>query len=151
MRRPALRRFPREVIRRRQGAGVWNVYGEYEAGPIARVILPASIQPLSLEDNDLVGGSQLAERMRVFVPVGIERRLVAGEVVTFLGDVLLLNGSPVRFGASTGYLAGDSNPLAAAFDDRGADGVEIGTTTYTVEESQLWVGSHCRAILLRQI
>ena len=38
MRRLALRRFPDEVVRKRQGQGAFNQYGEYEtAGPVETV------------------------------------------------------------------------------------------------------------------
>ena len=39
--------------------------------------------------------------------------------------------------------------LMAAFDDREADEVVYDGTTYTVEESRSWPGSHTRATILR--
>ena len=151
MRRPALRRFPREIIRRRQGPGRTNEFGEFEPGPVVRTALPASIQPVTLEDVDTEGGVQLSERVKVFVPVGIERRIGAGDVLTWHGEVLTWGGEALAWGGAEGTIvAGDVNPLAAAFEDREADQVEIGALQYVVEESQLWADSHCRAILLRE-
>ena len=71
MRRLALRRFPNEVVRRRQGPGTRNFYGEFEPGPVVETIYPARVLPLSLEDSDFVGGVSLLERLKVFVPRGI--------------------------------------------------------------------------------
>ena len=150
MRRPAIRRFPHEVIRRRAGPELRNDFGEVERGVIVRTILPALIQPASLEDVNLEGGVQLSERLRVYIPTGIERRITATEPVTYRGRNVLLRGEPVTFGGRAGLVSGDANPLAAAFDDRGGDEVEIGAIIYVVEESQLWAGSHCRAILFRE-
>ena len=150
MRRLALRRFPHEVIRRRQGPGERNEYGEYVEGGIIAAILPASIQPLSLTDTDTQAGVSLLSRLAVFVPVGIERIVGDGDVLTWGGDVLEWNGDPLQWGGFTGYQASSGSPLQAAFDDRGGDAVEIAGTIFVVEESQLWTGSHCRAVLLRE-
>ena len=150
MRRLPLRRFPQELIRRREGPTTYNFYGEAVPGAVVTAVLPASIQPISLEDQNFVGGSMLRERVRVFVPTGIQRVVGTGDALTWAGDDLLWNGSPLQWGGTTGYVGADENPLAAAFEDTGADAVEIGTVTYVVEESQLWAGSHCRAVLLRE-
>ena len=40
-RRLALRRFPNEVVRRRQGPGGFNGYGEFEPGRVVETIFPA--------------------------------------------------------------------------------------------------------------
>ena len=151
MRRLALRRFPDEVIRRRQGPGARNQYGEHVEGAIVTAILPASIQPLVLEDVNSAAGVSLLSRLAVFVPVGIERIVGDGDVLTWGGDVLEWNGDPLQWGGFTGYQLSSDSPLQAAFDDRGGDSVEIvGGAIFVVEESQLWRGSHCRAILLRE-
>ena len=150
MRRLALRRFPNEVVRRRQGAGGFNEFDEFEPGAVVTAVLPASVQPLSLEDQNFVVGAQLMERLKVYVPTGIERVVGTGDVLAWGGDNLLWGGQPLQWGGFTGYISGDLNPLAAAFDDRGADEVEYAGVIYTVEESQLWRGSHCRAVLLRE-
>ena len=149
-RRLALRRFPNEVVRRRQSAGAFDEYGEWVPGQIVTVALPASVQPLKLADSDFVGGVQLVERLKVYVPTGIERSVTPGDTLRWNGGVLTWSGEPLRWGGFLGYRTGDENPLAAAFEDRGADEVEIGTARYVVEESELWPGSHCRAILLRE-
>ena len=73
-RRLALRRFPNEVVRRRQGPGGLNEYGEFEPGAVVETIYPARVLPVSLEDVDSVGGTSLLERLKVFVPRGIARR-----------------------------------------------------------------------------
>ena len=68
MRRLALRRFPDEVVRKRQGRGAFNSYGEYETAGPTETIFPARVLPLSLTDSDFVGGVSLVERLKVFVP-----------------------------------------------------------------------------------
>ena len=56
MRRLALRRFPNEIIRRRQGPGGFNFYGEFAEGAVVTAVLPALLQPIKLEDSDFAGG-----------------------------------------------------------------------------------------------
>ena len=143
MRRLAIRRFPDAIVRRRQARGAWNEHGEFEPGAIVAAVLPALIQPVKLEDTDTAGGSSLIDRLRVYVPTGIER-------VVGTADSLRWGGDSLRWGGDTGYISSDRNPLAAAFDDRDADEVEYGGLVYIVEESQLWRGSYCRAVLLRE-
>ena len=150
MRRPALRRFPNEIIRRRQGPGEFDEYGEWAEGAVVTAVLPALLQPLKLEDSDFAGGVSLIERIRVFVPTGVERVAGTADTLTWSGSVLTWNGAALSWGGSSGVAVGDENPLQAAFDDAGADEVEIGTTRYSVVESELWPGSHCRAVLLRE-
>ena len=150
MRRLALRRFPDEVIRRRQGPGAFDQHGEYVEGGIATAILPASIQPLSLMDTNTAAGVSLLSRLAVFVPVGIERVVGDGDFLEWAGSELTWNGDPLQWGGFTGYQQSSDSPLQAAFDDRGADEVELAGTIFVVEESQLWTGSHCRAVLLRE-
>ena len=64
----AIRRFPDTITRRRQEPGDYNLYGEWVEGAMVGTVLAASVQPLKLEDSDLVGGVQLSERLRVYVP-----------------------------------------------------------------------------------
>ena len=78
--RLALRRT--EVVRSRQGPSTRNIYGEIEPGATVTAVLPASVQPVSLEDQDFVGGAQLMERLKVYVPTGIERGPPCREVAT---------------------------------------------------------------------
>ena len=148
--RLSLRRFPDAIVRRRQGPGTTNFYGEFEPGQVVTIVLPALVQPVKLEDANFVGGVQLVERIKAFVPVGIERVVTPGDTLRWYGEALRWNGEPLTWGGFIGYRTGDENPLAAAFEDRGADEVEIGTARYVVEESELWPGSHCRAVLLRE-
>ncbi len=150
MRRLSLRRFPHEVVRRRQAPGMFRRDGTFEPGAVTEAILPASIQPAKLEDLDLPEGTRYSERLTVYVPTGIERVVGSGETLTWDGDDLTLNGEPLTLGGFTGYVDGDLNPLAAAFDDAQADEVEFAGLSYVVEESQLWAGSHCKATLLRE-
>ena len=65
-RRLALRRFPNEVVRRRQAPGGFNQFGEFEPGPLVETIFPARVLPLSLEDSDFVGGTSLLEPFEDF-------------------------------------------------------------------------------------
>ena len=64
----ALRRFPERITRRRQEPGGMNAFGEFIEGTITEVELPASVQPLDLQDADIAGGVSLVERLRIYVP-----------------------------------------------------------------------------------
>ena len=150
MRRLALRRFPDEVVRRRQGPGATNFYGEFEPGTVAETIYPARVLPLSLEDSDFVGGTSLLERLKVFVPRGIARPRGEGDALTWAGSVLTWNGAPLRWGGSDGTLvAENSEPFRAAFEDRQADTLVFSDVEYIIEESQSWP-RFTRAIALRE-
>ena len=142
-------RWPHNVIRRRRGPEMRNSFGEVEPGPLVRSILPAMLQPLSLEDNNLVGGTQLSERLKIYCPIGISRRIMPGDALTLHGQVLTLNGEPITWGGGTVDVL-DAIPLAAAFEDREADHVEMDNRIFVVEESQFWAGDHVRAVLLRE-
>ena len=135
-RRLALRRFPNEVVRRRQGPGTRNFYGEFEPGPVVETIYPARVLPLSLEDSDFVGGVSLLERLKVFVPRGIARRRGEGDALEWGGD----DGT---------LIDDDSVPFLAAFDDRQADILVYAGAAYVVEESQSWP-RYSRVIALRE-
>ena len=149
-RRLALRRFPNEVVRRRQGPGTRNFYGEFEPGPVVETIYPARVLPLSLEDSDFVGGVSLLERLKVFVPRGIARRRGEGDALEWGGEVLTWNGEPLRWGGDDGTLIDDDSiPFLAAFDDRQADILVYAGVEYVVEESQSWP-RYSRAIALRE-
>ena len=99
-RRLALRRFPHEVIRRRQAPGAFNEYGEYVEGGTITAVLPASIQPILLSDINAAAGVSLLARLAVFVPVGIERVVAAGENagLEWAGEELTWNGEPLTWG-----------------------------------------------------
>ena len=64
----ALRRFPERITRRRQEPGGRNAFGEFIEGTITEVELPASVQPLDLQDADIAGGVSLVERLRIYIP-----------------------------------------------------------------------------------
>ena len=82
--------------------------------------------------------------------LGSKRVVEMGDALTWGGDQLLWNGQPITWGGLTGYVDGDLNPLAAAFAAAEADNAIFAGLEYVVEESQLWRGSHCRAVLLRE-
>ena len=149
-RRLALRRFPNEVVRRRQGPGTRNFYGEFEPGPVVETIYPARVLPLSLEDSDFVGGVSLLERLKVFVPRGIARRRGQGDVLTWAGAELTWNGAPLQWGGGDGTLfAEHSTPFLAAFENRQADTLVYSGIEFVVEESQSWPRYAC-VIALRE-
>ena len=149
-RRLALRRFPNEVVRRRQGPGEWNIYGQFDPGKIMETIYPARVLPLTLEDRDFAGGVALFERLKVFVPRGIARRRGEGDALEWGGEVLTWNGEPLRWGGDDGTLIDDDSvPFVAAFEDRQADKMVYAGATYVVEESQSWP-RYSRAIALRE-
>ena len=149
-RRLALRRFPDEVVRRRQGPGDFDQFGESEPGLVEETIFPARVLPLSLEDRDFVGGVSLLERLKVYIPRGIARRRGQGDAVTWNGDMLLWGGDALRWGGGDGALIqDDSIPFLAAFDDRMADVLIYAGAAYVVEESQSWP-RYTRAIVLRE-
>ncbi len=149
-RRLALRRFPNEVVRRRQAPGGFDEYGESAPGAVVETIFPATVLPLTLEDRDFVGGVSLVERLKVYVPRGIARRRGQGDALAWHGDVLTWNGDPLRWGGGDGALIeDDSIPLQAAFDDRQADVLVHAGVAYVVEESQSWP-RYTRAIVLRE-
>ena len=149
-RRLALLRFPNEVIRRRYGPSTTNFCGEAVPGPITQTIFPARVLPLKLEDSDFVGGGQLVERLKVYVPRGTARHLGVGEPLAWAGSVLRWGGEPLVWGGGDGTLfAEDSVPFLAAFEYRPADKLVYAGKEYTVEESQDWT-RYTRVIALRE-
>ena len=64
----ALRRFPQTITRKRQDPGQYDSFGEFQTGAIVETEFRASVQPLKLGDEDIAGGEQLAEKMKVYVP-----------------------------------------------------------------------------------
>ena len=62
------RRFPQTITRRRQAAGMVDGCGEFEPGAITETEFRASVQPLKLGDDEIAGGEQLAEKIKVYVP-----------------------------------------------------------------------------------
>ena len=150
MRRLALRRFPNEVVRRRQEPGTINFYGEFEPGPVVETIFPAKVLPLSQEDSDFVGGVSLLERLKVYAPRGIARRRGEADALAWAGSVLTWAGEPLVWGGDDGTLIDDGSvPFLAAFEDRQADVLVYAGIEYVVEESQDWP-RYTRAIALRE-
>ena len=62
------RRFPDTITRRRTGAATTNAFGEYVPGMTVETEFRANVQPLGVEDSDLVGGTQLSDRRVVYIP-----------------------------------------------------------------------------------
>ena len=62
------RRFPDTIARKRQTPGHRNDFGEFVPGATEETEFPASVQPISLEDEDAVEGSRLDERLTVYIP-----------------------------------------------------------------------------------
>ena len=150
MRRLALRRFPNEVIRRRQEPGEWNIYGQFDPGPVVETIYPARVLPLTLEDRDFAGGVALFERLKVYVPRGISRLRGEADALTWNGSILMWAGEPLVWAADDGVLVvNETVPFVAAFEDRQADKMVYAGAAYVVEESQSWP-RYSRAIVLRE-
>ncbi len=150
MRRLALRRFPNQVVRRRQSVGARNEYGEFVPGQVVETIFPARVLSASLEDRDFVGGVSLLERLKVYVPKGIARRRGQADALAWAGSALTWNGEPLVWGGDDGTLyVDDSVPFLAAHDDREADALVFAGVEYTVEQSETWP-RFSRAIALRE-
>ena len=150
MRRLALRRFPNEVVRRRQEPGVRNEFGEFEPGYILETIYPARILPMNLEDDDTVAGVALFERIKVLVPRGISRLRGEPDALEWAGSKLTWNGRPLSWGADDGVLVvNETVPFLAAFKDREADKMVYAGAEYVVVESQAWP-RYSRAVALRE-
>ena len=45
-----------------------NDFGEFVPGDVVETAFRANVQPLAIEDTDFVGGSQLSERMKCYIP-----------------------------------------------------------------------------------
>ena len=132
--------FPQTITRRRTMPGSRNQFGEYVPGQVVDTPLPASVQPLALEDSDFVGGAQVLERLKCYVPDDAEDLYQPTGFSQAFSNAFYKRGAVQPSGG---------DPLAAAFEDSIADQVIYGGRTYTVEESRRWRGSHVRATLLR--
>ena len=62
------RRFPDTITRRRRSPVDYDRYGDRVKAYEAETEMRCTVQPLSLEDRDLVSGAQLVERLKVYVP-----------------------------------------------------------------------------------
>ena len=85
----APRRFPDSVVRRRQGPGSYNQFGEFEPGTVEETQMAASVQPLKLEDADAAGGVSVSHRLSVYVP---EPGALAAALDTAQADTVLVDG-----------------------------------------------------------
>ena len=149
-RRLALRRFPNQVIRRRQGPGARNEYGEYEPGQIVETIFPG--EGLAA----FFGGFRFRRRrvshrtVKGVRPARDRSRRGETDALAWGGSVLTWNGEPLVWGGGDGMLfAEDSIPFLAAFEDRQGDVLVYAGIPYTVEESQSWP-RYSRAVALRE-
>lgn len=66
----AARRFPDSIVRRRRTAGYFDNVGRPVEGTVTETTHRASVQPLALEDVDLLGGGgvQAVERLKCYIP-----------------------------------------------------------------------------------
>ena len=64
----SFRRFPETITRVRSEGPYSDDYGRPITPAAVETELKASVQPLSLEDEAFVGGTQLIERLKVYVP-----------------------------------------------------------------------------------
>ena len=141
----ALRRFPDTIVRRREAEGRRNAYGEWTPGEVTDIELRAAVQPLELADDNLAGGAQLIQMLKVFTPPIYERVGTARAILTVHGEPLTLMGAPLTLGLGSETF--DRASVTAAFVSAGADRVVWGGFTYVVIESRAWA-SHVRATLL---
>ena len=125
------------ITRRRQAPGSY-IDGVWTPGAVTEAVLLASVQPLTLEDVDLVGGAQFSDRRKIYVGY-LEHAVVSSD------DLAALRWG----GTAEGFAEASEPPLAAAYEDRGADRVLIDGADYVVESSMAWP-SHVEAILLRE-
>ena len=66
--RLSVRRFPDTIRRLRASASQQDEYGRRIAPTVTEATFRASVQPISLEDVNFEGGSQLKDRMVCYVP-----------------------------------------------------------------------------------
>ena len=62
------RRFPDTITRRRRSPVDYDKFGDRVKAYEAETEMRASVQPIALEDSDLVSGAQLVERLKVYIP-----------------------------------------------------------------------------------
>ena len=65
--RLAARRFRHVVTRRRTAPGSFDDFGEWVPGAPVDTAFRANVQPLGVEDSELVGGSQLSARLAIYI------------------------------------------------------------------------------------
>ena len=62
------RRFPDTITRLRRSPVDYDKYGDRVDAYMVETELRCTVQPIALEDKDLVSGAQLQERLKVYVP-----------------------------------------------------------------------------------
>ena len=62
------KRFPDTITRRRESPGMRNNFGEWIPGSTTDEEFSASVQPVSLEDENLLEGARSIERIKVLIP-----------------------------------------------------------------------------------
>ena len=76
----SFRRFPDTIVRKRRSPVDYDQYGDrVDNAYMVETELRCSVQPIELEDSDLVSGAQLRERLKVFVPAGAGDLRTAGD------------------------------------------------------------------------
>ena len=68
MTRLATRRFRDTITRRRRSPVDYDRYGDRVDAYMVETELRCAVQPIALEDSDLVSGAQLRERLKIYVP-----------------------------------------------------------------------------------
>ena len=160
MRHLSARRFPDQITRTRSLTGAYNEYGEYVEGAVRFTVLRCSVQPIELDDDDIAGGSQLTDRLRIYLPSGEEAEVISfGRSDNFRWgkDVFRWDADIFRWreGSTRGQVGDTGAVLRAAFEDSTADRIEYGGVSYVISESRSWparrnIPSHTRAVALRQ-
>ena len=82
------RRFPDTITRRRRSPVDYNRFGDRVRAYMVETEMRCTVQPLSLEDKDLVSGAQLVERLKVFVPSSSGDLRAAGDDLAEADKVL---------------------------------------------------------------
>ena len=73
------RRFRDTITRRRRSPVDYDQYGDRVKAYMVETELRCAVQPIALEDRDLVSGAQLVERLKVYVPTSEGDLRAAGD------------------------------------------------------------------------
>ena len=95
------RRFPDTITRRREAPGERNEFGEWTPGAMSEKEFPASVQPLGLEDRELLEGARLVRRFKVYIP---EPGALAAAFDDAGGDRVLFDGAEYAVESSESWL-----------------------------------------------
>ena len=117
---------------------------------IAETVLPASVQPISNEDNLAIGvGGRLSERVKVFLPFVAIPQVMQATSFRWNGDTFKWGSDSFEWGGDFDQFLQET--LQAAFEDRAPDRVRLSDgREFSVEESRTWLRGHTRATLLRE-